>query len=71
MKVSNFVGKTIKEIFFEETDVQGGYLMLIKFEDDSMIMTHTKGLPFYRPDGEYAEDDIPRITFGEFFKKFD
>lgn len=66
MNVSDFVGKTVKEIVIEEKvgeHVQG---KLIIFTDGSMIMSNEVAEIFYTPEGNNVIDDIEHVNFREF-----
>lgn len=70
MNISNFIGKTIKEIVIEQ-EISGNPVRgtLIIFDDNSKFMTNENAELFFSADGSSVFDDIKRVNFREFFNK--
>lgn len=66
MKISDFVGKIVKEVSIEQR-VEGS--ILITFTDGSRIYTNDPDNIFFTPEGDNATDDIKRSSPAEFWEK--
>lgn len=69
MKLSEFIGKTVKEIVIEKQISDYSFTTLIIFDDGSTCMYFTDDPSFYTPQGDNVETDIEAISFDEFSSK--
>jgi hypothetical protein len=70
MNISDFIGKSIKEIAMEgKVQENAMSSTLIIFDDGSKVYIEAQEGLFFTSDGNNVIDDIERVSYSEFWKK--